>query len=135
MANTSGLIPFNERTPEEAREVRAKGAIVRGKKIRKRKAIAETIDAILREVTPAGTTKQEAMVAKCLEKAFKEGSIKALKMIVEILGEMPAQRHEVTGAEGRPLVPSSEFDLSKLSDEQRAVLLSIGEQAVNDTEH
>lgn len=45
------------------------------------------------------------------------------------------ERQEVTGMDGRPLVQTQQVDLSTLSDEQRAVLLSIGEKALNDTKH
>lgn len=42
------------------------------------------------------------------------------------------ERHEVTGANGSALVPQKEIDLDKLTPEQRAVLLSIGEDVIND---
>ena len=45
------------------------------------------------------------------------------------------ERQEVTGADGKPLVSEAKVDLSKLTEEQRSVLLSIGEQALNDTQH
>ena len=45
------------------------------------------------------------------------------------------ERKEFTGADGKPLSPAQNYDLSKLSDEQRNALLAIGEQVLNDTEH
>ena len=46
-----------------------------------------------------------------------------------------SERLEHTGANGEPLLKAAEIDLSKLTDEQRKVLLTIGEQVLNDTEH
>ena len=45
-----------------------------------------------------------------------------------------SERVEHTGANGEPLIKAAEIDISKLTNEQRKVLLSIGEQALNDTE-
>lgn len=45
------------------------------------------------------------------------------------------ERQEVTGADGKPLAQTQNIDFSKLSEEEREVLLSIGERVLNDTEH
>ncbi len=45
-----------------------------------------------------------------------------------------SERVEHTGANGEPLLRAAEIDISKLTEEQRKVLLSIGEQALNDKE-
>lgn len=45
------------------------------------------------------------------------------------------ERQEVTGADGKPLQTAQNIDINKLSEEQRKLLLSIGEQALNDTGH
>lgn len=45
------------------------------------------------------------------------------------------ERQEVTGADGRPFSQPANVDFSKLTEEQRAVLMQIGEQVLNDTEH
>ena len=45
------------------------------------------------------------------------------------------ERQEVTGADGSALVQPQRVDLSKLTEEQRAALLAIGEQVLNDTTH
>lgn len=44
-----------------------------------------------------------------------------------------SERIECTGANGSPLFGAQEVDIDKLTDEQRAVLLSIGENALTDT--
>lgn len=46
-----------------------------------------------------------------------------------------SERIEHTGANGEQLIKTPGIDISKLTDEQRNVLLTIGEQALNDTEH
>ena len=45
------------------------------------------------------------------------------------------ERQEVTGADGSALVQPQSVDFSKLTEEQRAALLTIGEQVLNDTTH
>ena len=45
-----------------------------------------------------------------------------------------SERVEHTGANGEPLLRAAEIDISKLTEEQRKVLLSIGEQALDDKE-
>lgn len=45
------------------------------------------------------------------------------------------ERQEVTGADGNALVQPQSVDFSKLTEEQRAALLTIGEQVLNDTTH
>lgn len=43
------------------------------------------------------------------------------------------ERKEVTGANGEPLVPTENYDISKLTKEQRDVLLTIGEEIIAET--
>ena len=45
-----------------------------------------------------------------------------------------SERVEHTGANGEPLLRAADIDISKLTEEQRKVLLSIGEQALDDKE-
>lgn len=45
-----------------------------------------------------------------------------------------SERVEHTGANGEPLLKTTEIDINKLTEEQRKLLLSIGEQALNDKE-
>lgn len=45
-----------------------------------------------------------------------------------------SERREVTGANGDDLIKPQEVDLSKLSPEQRALLLKIGEDVLNEEE-
>ena len=44
------------------------------------------------------------------------------------------ERSEITGKDGNDLIKSSEIDLSKLTDEQREVLLGIGLDIINKKE-
>ena len=44
------------------------------------------------------------------------------------------ERSEITGRDGKDLIRGSEIDLSKLSPEQRDVLLSIGLDIINKKE-
>ncbi len=44
------------------------------------------------------------------------------------------ERHEITGKNGKSLIQSEETDLSTLSDEERQVLLKLGESVINKKE-
>lgn len=44
------------------------------------------------------------------------------------------ERKEITGKDGEDLIRSKEIDLTKLTDEQREVLLSIGQDIINKKE-
>lgn len=45
-----------------------------------------------------------------------------------------SERNELTGKDGKDLVPRKEYDLSKLSDEQMEILLEIGSDILNGSE-
>ena len=51
--------------------------------------------------------------------------LKALDSIVKIMGFEASTKHEVTGKDGKPLIPDSDHDLSKLSVEDLILLKSL----------
>lgn len=54
---------------------------------RERKLVVDAVKSILKEKTASGKTKQEVIVSKCLDSLIKNGSIRDLKILTEILGE------------------------------------------------
>lgn len=107
--STPGGRPENLRAPatsEEAREKGRKGGIASGRKRAERKAIAETLDILLRLPMQNGKSKSlervkaldkesigkanaptgELLALAMLQKALK-GDTKAMRMIMELLGE------------------------------------------------
>ena len=58
--------------------------------------------------------------------------LRALDSITKMLGFDAPTKHELTGKDGEDLVKLPESCISKLSDEQRKVLLELGEDALNE---
>ena len=137
MAN-KGIENLVRFTKENAAEMGARGGKASGRTRRFAKSFKEAAEAEMKVTAETRSGEKingrEAIVKSLVREATK-GNVRAAELLLKILEEFPADKHEVTGAEGKPLVPGNNIDLNRLTDEQRAALLSIGEQALNDTSH
>jgi hypothetical protein len=108
MANEQNLIPFNKRSKEDAKRIQRMGADAMHEKKRKRKLFREYLeDAVGTEVTDSNGNKYttlEVMVKKTIQKAVNELDLPTIKFIVEMLGESPTQKVDVT-SDGKTLAP------------------------------
>lgn len=102
MAENNGhdnLIPTNERTKEEARELGRQGGIASGKARREKKALKETLELLLQQAVKDGNGKavknpitnepedyQTRIVTKLVLKAGK-GDIDAIRLVQSMKGE------------------------------------------------
>lgn len=94
MANEDNLVPLNQRSKEEAKEIQTAGGIARGKQRTEQKTMREwarVFGAIPVKVkTPDGketdTTTLGSIVAAQMAKATR-GDTKAAKFVSELLGE------------------------------------------------
>lgn len=101
MPNEKNLIPFDERTEEEQREIRASGGRASGAARRRKRALKEAADLYLslpvsdrrkwntlakRGIDPEDIDNQMAMIVG-LTDAAAEGDARAGRLIVDILGE------------------------------------------------
>lgn len=88
----------SEQSRIEAAENGRRGGIASGIAKRERKALADTLRAELAKMASkeGSLTKQEFIVAKCLEGLSKKTTTKDLRTIAEILGELK-QSVEVSG--------------------------------------
>lgn len=87
--NEKNLIPNSERTPEELREITRKGGIASGESRRRRKTIAAALRKVLDEpVGNSDTTRLDAITQKALQNLYNEPTMKGLKILAEILGEL-----------------------------------------------
>lgn len=102
MAETNGhenLIPFNQRSKEEVREMNRKGGINSGKARREKKALKETLEYLLQQavkdgdgnivknpITQEDEDYQLRIVTKLILKAGK-GDIDAIRLIQNMKGE------------------------------------------------
>lgn len=117
--NDENLIPFSKRSKGEARESGRKGGIASGKARREKQTAQQVAKQILDEILHAkdgsAVTIRYAMLRKAAEKAYK-GDLKAIDTLIKISGEMPAERKEITGAGGQPLV--GDYNITDLPEEQ-----------------
>ena len=127
MANEKNLIPFSERTKNEQREIAQKGGQASGAARRRKKSLKEAADLYLslpvtdkrrlnklkrRDLDPDDIDNQMAMVVGLAE-AATAGDARAAKVILEMLGDDPAQRN--TGAQLSAL-----YDALEMEDEADA---------------
>ncbi len=106
MANEQNLIPFNERTPEERREIAKKGAEATNKLLKERKTLAQELLLILSQ----GNT-QERISTALIEKCLK-GDIRAFETLRDTIGEKPKEKMENLNIETR-----YEDYINKVADE------------------
>lgn len=127
MANEKNLIPLSERTKDEQREIAKKGGQASGAARRRKKSLKEAADLYLslpvtdkrrlnklkrRDLDPADIDNQMAMVVGLVEAATC-GDAKAAKVVLEMLGDDPAQKNA-----GESL--STLYDALELEDEPDA---------------
>lgn len=101
--NEQNLKPNTDLTPKELSERGRKAGIASGKARRERKLLADTLRAELAKDAGGGMTKQEYLVAKCLQDlAGKNGKVfpKDLKTLAEVLGELKTNIDLSTEGEG-----------------------------------
>ena len=105
MPNEKNLIPFDERTEEEQREIRASGGRASGESRRRKKSLREAAELYLSlpvsdkrawnklardGVDPEDVDNQMAIIAGLTIKAVK-GDAKAAKLLFDLLGEQPKE--------------------------------------------
>lgn len=75
---------------EKARKSGKKGGVASGESKRKRKTVAEVLRKVLDEPSAAndGTTRLDMIVNSALANFYKKPSMKGLKILTEILGEL-----------------------------------------------
>lgn len=81
--NQDNLIPMNERSKEEAREMGKKGGIASGKSRKERKALREELLLLL----SMGDTQEK--ISLSLIKEATKGNTKAFEVIRDTIGEKP----------------------------------------------
>lgn len=107
MANEKNLIPLSERTKNEQREIAKKGGQASGAARRRKKSLKEAADLYLslpvtdkrrlnklkrRDLDPSDIDNQMAMVVGLVEAATC-GDARAAKVVLEMLGDDPAQKN------------------------------------------
>lgn len=108
MSGEKNLIPFDQRSKEEARECGRAGGIASGAARRRKKSLREAADLYLslpvsdrrrwnkiarKGVDPENVDNQMAMIIGLTE-AATEGDAKAAKIIVDLLGDVAGEESE-----------------------------------------
>jgi len=99
VANEQNLIPFNERTPEERREIAKKGAEATNKLKRERKTFKEALLLAL-ETKKGDKTIQEIGIDSLMEK-YMNGDLSTFIEIRNTIGEKPKEKIENLNIETR----------------------------------
>ena len=109
MPNEKNLIPFDERTEEEQREIRASGGRASGVSRRRKKSLREAAELYLSlpvsdkrawnklakdGVAPEDVDNQMAIIAGLSIKAAK-GDAKAAKVLFDLIGDQSREEDEV----------------------------------------
>lgn len=85
--NTTG---FAGNTTEQQREIAKQGGKVSAERQRERRTIAQVLRKVLDEPMSAGSelTRLDGIVASTMQDFYKKPSVKGLKIMAEILGEL-----------------------------------------------
>ena len=85
--NTTG---FAGNTTDKQREIARQGGIASGESKREHKTIAQVLRKVLDEPISAGSemTRLDGIVASTMQDFYKKPSVKGLKIMAEILGEL-----------------------------------------------
>ena len=124
MANERNLIKNSDRTPTERKELASKAGIASGKARKEKKTAREFAEAALNaEVTDKSTGKKvvvkDAIIQKLVAKAIQENDLQTVKYLFDLIGENPAQKMEITGAEGKDLIPAKPLTKEELKELHR----------------
>ena len=89
MANAENLIPFDERTESEQREIARKGGIASGASRRVYRSLKQAAKAFFRENDDAAMQLRQALYEEA-----RNGNVKALEKLEDLIGET-VQREEL----------------------------------------
>lgn len=102
MANNKNLKPLNTLCKEDAKKIRSKGGKARAQKIKEKKDMkAELLlvmDELITDKSGKKVTPRKAISVTLLKKALS-GDLKAIKLLLEIIGEMPKESTGESGGE------------------------------------
>jgi len=105
--NDENLIPFNERTPSELREIASNAGKRSGEARREKKSIRDRIEMIMNEENPDGVTIADTIAATLLEQS-RFGDLKAIRLLGDYLGEFKRKIEIESEDDGKPRIEEYE---------------------------
>ena len=118
MANKGqeNLIPFNERTEEEQREIAKMGGIASGEARREKATMRKTLEAMLKQKNDKGITYQELSTLGLIKGAVN-GKAENYKVMLQLLGELEEQEQVGTPQVNINIVDHTELEKALFEDE------------------
>lgn len=111
------LIPFNERTEEEQREIARMGGIASGEARREKATMKKTLETLLQEKNKKGVEYQK-LCALGLIKGAIQGKAENMKTILQITGELEQQEQVSTPQVNINIVDNSDLEKVLYEDEK-----------------
>ena len=109
MAGLDNLIPMNERSKEEVREIATKGGINSGKARKEKATMRKTLEMLLETTNKNGKTYKELVTLGLIQGAVK-GNSQNFRTIVELLGELTGEQVANTPPLKIEIVDNSELE-------------------------
>ena len=113
MAKEDNLIPFSERSKEEAREMGKKGGIASGKARKEKATMKKTLEMLLDEKNKKGKTYRELSTLGLIKGAV-DGKAENYKIILQLLGELTQDLNAVVEAPTININIADNEDLEKV---------------------
>lgn len=115
--NVANLKPV--KTTEEAKEMGRKGGIASGEARRERKAMRDLLEYLLTQKDKSGSN-NDLLVMSALVNKSKAGDVKAIELLLNLIGEGPKQAIDLSNSDGT--LSSCHVDFTGL---QQAEILAI----------
>ena len=133
MANEKNLIPLDQRTTSERREIARKGGQASGKKRKEQKLLKDTLlelltlpatkstpkdisDAASLSELKSGLTVQEEIAVALVKKA-KNGDLRAIELLRDTIGQKPVDKQITQTIQTDPLDDESEEVLQAMKEQ------------------
>lgn len=120
MANKGqeNLIPFNERTEEEQREIARQGGIASGEVRREKATFKKTLEMMLDEKNKKGMTYRELITLGQIKSAI-DGKADNFKTILALLGEINGEETKETPSVTINVVDNSNLEKAMYESEEK----------------
>lgn len=90
---TKNLIPFNQLTEEQQKEMARKGGIKSGESRRQKRLLRDSLEDILYSKSSDGNLYLDEMTMSLFKKAL-EGDVKAFEVVRDTIGQKPTEKLE-----------------------------------------
>ena len=112
------LIPFNERTEEEQREIARQGGIASGKARQEKATFKKTLEMLLDEKNSKGKTYRELITLGQIKSAI-DGKAENFKAIVALMGEKE-EKQQATPSININIVDNTELEKVLYEDSNKS---------------